>query len=207
MSVTSQILQIFKSRNNILDILKDRDFDISSYEKSTISEVHTMFKHEQLDMLIHKNDKSSKIYIKYHLGKSLRPTNIFDYVEDLFTGNVLETKDELFVIALDEPNDTIKKTLQQLWEQDNIFINVINIKRLQFNILKHVLVPKHRVLTEDEKSEIMKKYNITNISMFPDISRFSPVAVVLGIRPKQLCEITRPSRTAIYSNFYRICSP
>ena len=42
--------------------------------------------------------------------------------------------------------------------------------------------------------------------MIPGISRFSPVSQVLGIRPGQLCEIVRPSKTSITSKFYRICS-
>ena len=54
--------------------------------------------------------------------------------------------------------------------------------------------------------KIKIKYNITSDDMIPGISRFSPVAQVLGIRPGQLCEIVRPSKTSITSNFYRICS-
>jgi DNA-directed RNA polymerase subunit H (RpoH/RPB5) len=51
----------------------------------------------------------------------------------------------------------------------------------------------------------MKKYNIINKGQFPDISRFDPVARVIGLRPGQLCHIVRPSKTAIEANYYRIC--
>jgi DNA-directed RNA polymerase subunit H (RpoH/RPB5) len=96
--------------------------------------------------------------------------------------------------------------LKQIWHQDGIFIIIINIQRLQFNILEHSLVPKHTVLNESDAEKIKIKYNITSDDMIPGISRFSPVAQVLGIRPGQLCEIVRPSKTSITSNFYRICS-
>jgi DNA-directed RNA polymerase subunit H (RpoH/RPB5) len=56
-----------------------------------------------------------------------------------------------------------------------------------------------------EISEIMKKYNILSITQFPDISRFDPVAQVIGLRPGQVCEITRASKTAIESSYYRAC--
>ena len=82
-----------------------------------------------------------------------------------------------------------------------------NIKRLQFNILDHELVPKHRVMSEKEALEIKKKYNIQDDSQLPDISRFSPVSLAIGLRPGDLCEIMRPSKTAIMAPFYRICSP
>ena len=57
--------------------------------------------------------------------------------------------------------------------------------------------------------EILKKeleYNIVDDSQFPKISRFDPVAMAIGIRPEELCKIIRPSKTAIESNYYRICS-
>jgi DNA-directed RNA polymerase subunit H len=84
-------------------------------------------------------------------------------------------------------------------------IVIQSIKRLQFNLLEHVLVPPHRVLTNDEVIQVKNKYNIMDDSQFPDISRFDPVAQVIGIRPGQVCEIIRPSKTAINSYYYRIC--
>ena len=95
--------------------------------------------------------------------------------------------------------------MSNLWLQDQIYVNVINIKRLQFNILNHILVPKHRVLNDEETNTFKQKYNISDNSQIPDISRFSPVAQVIGIRPGQICEITRNSKTAIDTLFYRVC--
>ncbi|MAV56141.1 MAG: DNA-directed RNA polymerase subunit H [Candidatus Pelagibacter sp.] len=80
------------------------------------------------------------------------------------------------------------------------------MNQIQFNILEHTLVPPHRVLTSEEAKEIKKRYNIVDVSQLPDISRFSPVSLALGIRPGEMCEIVRPSRTAITAPFYRICS-
>ena len=85
-----------------------------------------------------------------------------------------------------------------------IFIILIPLQRLQFNILEHILVPSHRVLNESEKINIKNKYNITNDYEFPELSRFDPVAQAIGIRPGQLCEIIRPSKTAISAPYYRI---
>ena len=44
-----------------------------------------------------------------------------------------------------------------------------------------------------------------NDNEFPELSRFDPVAQTIGIRPGQLCEIIRPSKTAISAPYYRIC--
>jgi DNA-directed RNA polymerase subunit H len=88
---------------------------------------------------------------------------------------------------------------------DNIYISLLNIKRLQFNILKHELNPPHRKLTNEEKVEFMKKFNILEESQIPDISYFSPVSLVMGFRPGDVIHIKRKSRTSIETDFYRIC--
>ena len=106
----------------------------------------------------------------------------------------------------DEPNESIKKTLIHIFEKDKIFIIIFNIKRLLFNILDHTLVPPHKVLTNEESIEIKKTYFIKNDSELPNIDRFGPVSLAIGIRPGELCEITRNSNTSIESKFYRICS-
>jgi DNA-directed RNA polymerase subunit H len=127
-------------------------------------------------------------------------------IDDLFhLEEILQKEDTLFIIIKDEINETLTNELKHIWESDGIFIVIESIKRLQFNILKHSLVPEHRVMSDDEVTLIMQKYNITNKVQFPDISRFDPVARVIGLRPGTVCHIIRPSKTAIEANYYRVC--
>jgi DNA-directed RNA polymerase subunit H (RpoH/RPB5) len=166
----------------------------------------------QLDMLLEKKNedpitkKKDKIYIRYYLGKTIRPNNIHEMIDDLFNiEEVLKKNDTLFIIIKDDINETLLNELKHIWESDGIFVVMQNIKRLQFNILEHTLVPPHRVMNENEVKDIMTKYNITDKNQFPEISRFDPVSQVIGLRPGQVCEIIRPSKTAIVSNYYRVC--
>ena len=92
-----------------------------------------------------------------------------------------------------------------IWEKDGLFIVIENIKRLQYNILNHSLVPEHTIIDDKQVDEVMKKYNIKNKMEFPDISRFDPVARVIGLRPGDVCKIIRPSKTAITTEYYRVC--
>jgi DNA-directed RNA polymerase subunit H (RpoH/RPB5) len=71
--------------------------------------------------------------------------------------------------------------------------------------MNHQLVPPHMVLTKEEAAEVKRKYNILDDSQLPDLSRFSPVSQVIGIRPGDICKINRPSKTAIKAEFYRVC--
>ena len=213
MAQSSHINEIFKSRKHIVNFLKRQGFDVADYESFSIHEVNAMYQAKQMDMLFKKSDGSKKTYVKYHTGKSsqieknLRPVSIYEYIEDLFTlEEILVKTDDLIIIINDEPNDTIEKTLRHIWEQDGIFVNVISMKRLQYNILEHALVPPHTVLTKEEALEVRRKYNIMTDKQMPDLSRFSPVAQLIGIRPGDICKIVRPSKTAIQTNFYRICT-
>lgn len=213
MSQSSHINEIFKSRKHIIHALKNQGFNVSDYDSFSIHEVNAMFQAKQMDMLLNKENGTKKTYVKYHTGKgnnvekTLRPATIYEYIEDLFTlEEILSKEDDLIVIINDEPNDTVEKTLKHIWEQDRIFVNVISMKRLQYNILEHNLVPKHSVLSKDEGLEIKKKYNIMNDKQMPNISRFSPVSQLIGIRPGDICYIIRPSKTAIETDFYRICT-
>jgi len=203
---SSQIIETHKSRNTMIELLEAQEYDVSQYKDFGINDVNTLFETKQLDMLMTNAGKNKKTYVKYHLGKSLRPVNLYEYIEDLFTlEEILTKKDDLIVIMKDEPNETIKKTLVDIWEQDRIFIIVINIKRLQYNIMKHQLVPPHKVLSDEEKTEVKKRFNILNDTQIPDMSRFSPVSQVIGIRPGEVCKVIRPSKTSIKSEFYRVC--
>ncbi len=211
---SSLIPDIYRSRNILLEILNEQGFNVSDYNEFSNNEIHVMAVNNKLDMFISKEDDeedesvntSQKMYIKYHLGKTLRQSNIQEYVDDLFNiEEVLTKKDTLLIISKDQPTDNIIEQLKYIWETEGIFITIINIQRLQFNILKHTLVPPHKVLDKRQTAEIMKRYNISDIDKFPEISRFDPVSMVIGIRPGEVCEIIRPSKTAVETKYYRVC--
>jgi DNA-directed RNA polymerase subunit H (RpoH/RPB5) len=127
-------------------------------------------------------------------------------IDDLFNvEEVLTKEDTLLIVVKDELNETLTNALMHIWESDKIFIIIIPLQRLQFNILEHTLVPPHRILNEIEKINVKNRYNIINDEQFPQLSRFDPVAKAIGIRPGEVCEITRPSKTAISALYYRIC--
>tara|TARA_B100001175_G_scaffold317786_1_gene336427 strand:+ start:622 stop:1254 length:633 start_codon:yes stop_codon:yes gene_type:complete len=202
----SHIISIYKARKNLLEILKHRGFDVTPYDNFSINEIGIMLETNQLDMLLEKPSTKKKIYIKFYVSKVLKTQNIFDMVEDLFhLENILSKKDDFIVVTKDEPNDNLNQNVKDIWMSDNIYISLLNIKRLQFNILNHDLVPPHTKLTETEKIEVKNKYNILNDNQIPDISYFSPVSLVMGFRPGDLIHIKRKSRTAIETDFYRIC--
>lgn len=209
------ITMIHKSRKTILNLLNQQGFDTTEYNNFGVNEIHAMYTNKdvpkQLDMIMTANQgtvKSKSVYVKYHLGKTLRVENIQDYVDDLFNiEQILNKKtDTLIIIIKQEINQTLMNILNEFWDRNKIFIILFNLERLQFNILQHQYVPKHIILNEDERKEMFKRYNILDVKNLPDISRFDPVAQAIGMRPGDICRIERPSKTSVISNYYRYCT-
>jgi DNA-directed RNA polymerase subunit H (RpoH/RPB5) len=210
-TISSRIISIYKSRTTLLAQLQKQGYNVDDYSSFTINEIDSMLSNSQLDMLINHSDKDTKIYIKYYFTlkqttKQIKKEVLDNIIEDLFTiDEVLTKKDTLMVIIDDEPNDTILTKMKYLYNHDGIFVIIHNIHRLQYNILDHTLVPYMRVLDAIEEVEFMKTKQIQDKSQLPEISRFDPQALVIGLRPGDICLIERASITALKTNYYRVC--
>lgn len=206
-NASGTITAICKSRANMLSLLKTQGYDVSQYDNFGMNEVHAMNTNRQLDMLVVK-ESGQKAYVKYHLGKPLRRDNITEYVDDLYhLEKTLSKQDSLIIVMKSEMNDTNVATLSQIWEQTGIHIVIFSLDRLQFNILEHSYVPTHTILTDEEAQRMMARHNIAHPDMLPNISRYDPVAMAIGMRPGQVCRIDRFSKTAVSTPYYRICTP
>lgn len=207
---SSLISSIHKSRGTVVEMMHYQGYDVSEYENSTLTETNAKHSANQLDMLFENAIDSEKTihktYVNYHLDKSLRPGYIQDIVDDLFhVEEVLQKSDTLMIVTREDTSENVLNSVRHLLEKDGIFLIVVNIKRLQFNILNHNIVPKHRALTDSEVKAVMEKHNLLKPNEFPDINRFDPVAIAIGLRPGKVCEIIRPSKTSIEGMYYRIC--
>lgn len=217
----AELTSIYNSRKTLLEIYGDEEIfwkldqrTVLEYHNFTINEIEAMAKNNQLDMFLKSQTDTGKIYVKYMLNKSAVRLNLVDnLVEELFEyEGVLGKSDTLVLIINDEPNDSMVAKLQYLYDNKGYFVVVHNINRLQRNIMKHELVPKHRIIEDligsDGKSTIdtfMTKYNLKSKSQLPEISRFDPVALLVCLRPGQICEIDRKSPTSVVSKYYRVC--
>lgn len=214
MSKSSLISSIYKSREIILEQLEMQNYNIDNYRGVDINEINTLYETSMLDILVEKNIEDGeepemikqKIYVHYYNDGKISQTKIQNLIDDLFiTEETLTQNDTLFIITESEPNETINNFVHHIWEKDGIFIIIQSIKRLKFNVLKHELQPKFRILNQREVDEVKKKYNIMNNSNWPEISRFDPVCKSTFIRPGQIFEVIRPSKTALISKYYLIC--
>ncbi len=71
-----------------------------------------------------------------------------------------------------------------------------------FNILEHIYVPKHEILSKEEAEALLKKYSIDS-SQLPSILISDPVVKAIGAKVGDIIKITRPSETAGIAIYYR----
>jgi len=72
-----------------------------------------------------------------------------------------------------------------------------------FDITQHFLVPKHEILSEEEKNELLKRYGI-QLYQLPYIAATDPIVKKLGAKIGDIIKITRESETAGRSVYYRV---
>lgn len=203
---SSIVNTIYTSRKTLLSQLKEQKYDISNYDEFSITEIGTMAQNKQLDFVLEQENTKQKIYIKYSIWKTLSHANIHEMVEDLYNLEQILTKnDKLIIVTKLEPNDTLLNTVKQIYALEGIYIILYSLKRLQFNILEHSLVPKHSILSNSEKEKMKNKYNIIDDNQLPTISRFDPVAMAICMKPTDICHILRSSQNAIRGDYFRLC--
>ena len=178
-------------------------------------EIDAMITNNQLDMLVQHKENNKKTYVKYVLNsnsisKSVKTPTIDEYIDDLYNIEQLLTKqDTLIVIIGEDPNDTVLNYLKHLYNTTGVFVVVQTVKRLQFNILEHQLVPRMYILNDEELKTMRKTYNIGEserlATKLPEISRFDPQAVAMCMRPGNVGVFDRKSVTAIHYDYFRIC--
>lgn len=75
---------------------------------------------------------------------------------------------------------------------------------MKIDVLSHELVPKHYIVSEEEKQKIKEKYKIDKDNKFPQIKSKDPAVKAIGAKPGDLIKIVRKSNIAKEIVYYRI---
>ena len=207
----SLINKINLSRSIILNIIQQRGFKTDKYNNFTINEIDKMYtatissKANQdlgpLDMII---EGDNKVVVKYILNQKIRATNLINSLEEIMDN--LSEGDTLIFITNDKlNNESIDELLESIYTKNNIFVQIFWINTIIRDITNHEFVPKHEIISNEDKEALLEKYNISSYTQLPIILKNDPVAKYYGGKKGDVFKITRPSETAAEYVSYRYC--
>jgi DNA-directed RNA polymerase subunit H (RpoH/RPB5) len=222
----AQILDyIYKSRGIIITMLKERGFNVESYNSyskddlNTLveqgnSKIYTSGENGPLDILVKKINEEGKeetLFVKYRLDKFKKTKSLEQQIIDIFN-STLKKEETLIIIHLDniefkptKKESNVELFIDDLYAKYGYFVQLYGIKNLLFDVRNHFTIPQHKLITKKQQKELFIKYNIKQDSNFPTIRREDPQAKFIGLKPGEICHILKPSLTNIYCDYYRIC--
>jgi len=73
----------------------------------------------------------------------------------------------------------------------------------QLNVLDHIMVPDHKIMSEEEVSQLFSSYSITS-EQLPKMYHDDPAVKVIGAKIGDVIRIIRTSHTAGRAESYRL---
>jgi DNA-directed RNA polymerase I, II, and III subunit RPABC1 len=104
------------------------------------------------------------------------------------------------------PSESVLTVLRNhIQNRENPLVQIFEMRHLQFDISKHRLVPKHRIITDQERDDMMKEFNITSPTSLPKIDSQDPMAKWIGARPGNVIEVLGLCESSGDNRRYRYC--
>ena len=207
--IIPQLLPIEKShhqqlndiKHNIIIMFKNRGFikeeNTDKYIKKLCSDENDDMEYIiNLDFESNYNTtiKNKKVFIKmldYKISSVNKNSPIGEFLS--------KYHDEYKYIIVENINQKSEKIISHYKTACEIF----KTAELKINIVDHILVPKHIVLTQEENKIVLETYNAKKKDM-PLISSTDPIARYYNMKSDDICKIERPSIMTCITPFYRI---
>jgi DNA-directed RNA polymerase subunit H (RpoH/RPB5) len=211
---------LYRSRLTLLDILEQRGYEVEPYRKFSPAEAAAAagsFTGLSFQVTL-KTDANKVCHVRYEnisqqkLKNGYFPQLVSDEDSErtemimMMTAHVTDTHHMIalkeYMRPKEQPNEKGVKDRRKLR------ISFFSIDALVINPLRHVLVPKHELVPEEQHKELMGRLHALSKSKFPEIKfHIDPIARCIGAVPGDIVKITRPSASAGEAIIYRVCAP
>jgi DNA-directed RNA polymerase subunit H (RpoH/RPB5) len=209
---------IVRSRPTILEILSDRGYNVDAYKGISPEEIFRLAVSTQNLLRINapKKEKSDapmeKAVVIYWVEGNYRlklETEIGKILDKTSPDpeKINPEKEELIILLSEPFHDNFQAAAVRAWGAHKARVSFFPLKNLITNPSKHMFVPPHRKLTEEERDAVVKSLHMKSRFEFPHIKFHADIqARVLGLIHGDVVEIRRPSETCGEYVYYRVCT-
>ena len=183
---------------NLLKMLKERKL-INDYEK-LINQVFNNLKNKNsYDIKLDNNDRfNADIYSIMLLNdniNNLSKSSVFSSILSKYNKKI----NSHIIMIVEDIKDKIREKILLQYNNIEIFKKI----ELMMNLVDHMYIPKHILLTEEEKEIFYKEYNVSNDQM-QKISIFDPVSIYYNAKKNDIFRIIRSSDITGTTFSYRL---
>lgn len=209
---------LIRSRQTILGILEDRGYDTTVYRNISPTQILVLSEgHPRaLDIVVPKREGSTapceRAVVVYMLQDRIKgrlatfTRDLYEIPPDASDSNAITQKDDVIVIINEPYHEQFDKVSLQMWQHQKARMTFFHIKQVVVHLGRHVLVPPHRKLSDEEAKAEMQRLHVTQRSQLPLIKHHDMQARLMGLVPGDMVEILRPSPTAGVARFLRLCA-
>ncbi|KAF7819115.1 DNA-directed RNA polymerase V subunit 5A-like [Senna tora] len=178
----------YLSRRTVLEMLKDRGYSIPTSEIDLSLSDFRAIHGQSLDVeklrfsATHASDASKRILVVF-CWPGIVKVNVIRSLAALIVN-----KDTLTGMILIVQSHVTSQALKAI-DLFTFKVEVFQITDLIVNITKHVLKPKHQVLTDRQKQNLLKKYNIEE-KQLPRMLQKDAIARYYGLERGQVVKVT-----------------
>jgi DNA-directed RNA polymerase subunit H (RpoH/RPB5) len=143
--------------------------------------------------------------VYYHMYASSLSANDFKLYVDTFTTYLEQSSNqETVMIILQGSPEKQKRSLYSV--PQNVYLQLFCIHSLMYNVMKHIDVPMHTIVSDEKVEEFVKRHHFTlRKDDFSKILTNDPIAMFIGLMPGDICRIDRPSASTGMEIVFRIC--
>ncbi|KAL9234603.1 hypothetical protein vseg_009457 [Gypsophila vaccaria] len=204
-SIDEEIVRLYRVRKTIMQMLNDRGYSVTDDEinmtRHQFDELYGVNRNKE-NLLICKemrNNSSEKICVFFVASDSAKLTgtaHVRRCMETMMSKSVFRA----ILVVMTKLSSYAAKSFS---EYPRFIIEVFHESELVVNVLDHMFVPKHQVLTDEEKKELLDKYRVKDTQL-PRMLTTDPVTRYFGLQRGKIVKIIRPSETAGKYVTYRI---
>ena len=193
--------RIFRARKTIIDLLNDRNYDLSSVTnlKTDQESFKEYNKNDNLDIFV--KNATREIYVKFIKIAKAKPATLRDIISHIHTDILTLENRKILIVLLSKPNNTILKIKNEPACKN---IELFWVGHLLINITKHTFVPKHELVAKSDLDTIMTKFSLSSFNQLPILLKSDPVSKYYGFESGDVCKITRKNKISGISVIYRL---